>query len=134
MRDLDYDLSHTDKELNDWESISEFTDMSKVYENKHLAWNRLGLSKNKNIHLEVVDKWDLTNATGEWSWLHLSQNVSIIEVCLNHLRPWNRWGLSKNKGLLLGHIRDPERLPNAVGEWDWQYLSEYNWEIYKLIV
>lgn len=95
--------------------------MDIVLANPYYPWNRQSLSNNRNIDMRVI-LIDLPNATGTWSWYHISKHIDMDDVRIHRIRPWNRDGLSRNPGITLDIVNDVY-MPNASGHWDWDIMN-----------
>lgn len=89
-----------------WYELSMVIPMDDIRAHPDLPWNREGLSWNKDITVEAMNKLDevLTSATGEWEWWHLPSRVPIGDIRLHPDLPWDAEGLSLNPGITVDDV------------------------------
>ena len=95
-----------------------------MYDNPYETWNRGGLSKNKDITIDLIHNLSLPHTTGDWDWFYISENISISEVYKYPDETWNRGGLSWNENLTIDLIHNLV-LPRATNIWNWYPISKY---------
>ena len=87
-----------------------------MYKYPDETWDRLGLSMNKGITIDLIHNLALPHATNEWYWFYISQNIPISDVYKYPNETWNRRGLSDNKGITIDIIHHLV-LPRSIGSW-----------------
>jgi hypothetical protein len=100
----------------DWKEISRIISMEDVIRYPNRTWNRMYLSCNKNITIDVI-RSNLPNAVGEWNWNTISGHISMEEVIKYPNERWNKMYLSNNVNMNKYVL--VMNLPNAIGKWEW---------------
>lgn len=107
----------------DWTSFSTTVNISEVWKHPSLQWDKVGLSCNKQLTINLIDNLVLPNAVNDWDWDYISQSINIQEVINNPNKPWSKKYLSANEDITY-HIVNYLSLPNATDEWADEYLYE----------
>jgi hypothetical protein len=110
------------KDQWNWYSISMFVHMEDVRKYPNRPWNKVYLSYNENICIDVI-RMNLPNSIGEWSWYGISQYIKMEDVINNPNEKWNRGYLSRNENISVEVVN--MNLPNATGEWLWYHISSH---------
>jgi hypothetical protein len=97
--------------------ISSIVSMEDIRLYPHLEWNRLSLSWNRNLEIDII-LLDLPNATHRWNWQRISSNANISDVRKYPNLPWHREYLH----LITDSSIIYDNLPQAVGEWNWNSI------------
>jgi hypothetical protein len=100
----------------DWSDISYHIPMEDVIKYPNEEWDKIGLSYNCNISMEVVKK-DLPNSTNRWRWYAISRFVRTEDVINYPNEKWHRGWLSMNKNIDIDILIHRIQLPSALGRW-----------------
>jgi hypothetical protein len=107
-----------------WTYISCGATLEDISSNPDLPWNRNYLSINKNICMKII-RMNLPNSMYVWNWDLISRHISLEDIVNNPNERWNRreisTNISKRSVMCLDVIKI--RLPNSVGDWNWETLS-----------
>lgn len=104
-----------------WYYISRIISITEVIENPLERWNMEGLSRNKDITLDIIDQY-MPNASGDIYWPGLSERVPISDVMEHPYLTWDKMGLSRNKDINISILK--MNLPNATRRWLWTILTK----------
>lgn len=116
---VDYIRNHNYK----WnlDIISSNINLSEVESHPDIEWDRDYLSSNKSITVSDILRLKLPNATSEWNWDWIMEEIATIEDVRRYPElPWTKNGLSNITGMT---VSDMELLANKPGTWNMYSLS-----------
>lgn len=124
---VDYIQKHKNSVYNRWDikTITRYINSSEIGKHPNFPWDINWESNNKSIKEIILDVPNVPCCYYDPLYMEYTlANIDIMEVVNDPTKKWDRDLLSKNKGLTIEIIEDLE-MPYAIGEWNWNYISQY---------